>query len=75
MLLSHRPSVLNRLEFMERQGNMLRCGIDMIECQRIADGIDRLGERFLRRFFTTGEREDCEEMPYRLAARLFRASS
>lgn len=49
---------------------MLRCGIDLIECQRVADGIDRLGERFLRRFFTAGERADCEEAPYRLAARL-----
>lgn len=49
---------------------MIRCGIDMIEHQRIADGIDRLGERFLRRFFTAGEREDCEDKPHRLAARL-----
>lgn len=48
---------------------MLRCGIDMIENQRIADGIARLGERFLNRFFTTGEREDCEDKPERLAAR------
>ena len=49
---------------------MLRCGIDMIENQRIADGIARLGERFLNRFFTAGEREDCEDQPHRLAARL-----
>ncbi|XWX03209.1 holo-ACP synthase [Aggregatilineales bacterium SYSU G02658] len=49
---------------------MIRCGIDMIEHQRVADGIDRLGERFLRRFFTAGEREDCEDKPHRLAARL-----
>jgi len=48
---------------------MIRCGIDMIECERIADGIDRLGERFLNRFFTAGEREDCDDMPHRLAAR------
>lgn len=48
---------------------MIRCGIDMIECQRIADGIDRLGERFLNRFFTAGEREDCDDVPHRLAAR------
>ncbi|MEO1290457.1 MAG: holo-ACP synthase, partial [Chloroflexota bacterium] len=32
--------------------------------------IERLGERFLNRFFTTGEREDCEDQPHRLAARL-----
>lgn len=48
----------------------LRCGIDMIEHDRIAGGIERLGERFLNRFFTAGEREDCEDIPYRLAARL-----
>ena len=48
---------------------MIRCGIDMIESQRIADGIERLGERFLQRFFTAGEREDCGDKPYRMAAR------
>ncbi len=48
---------------------MIRCGIDMIECERIADGIERLGERFLNRFFTAGEREDCDDTPHRLAAR------
>lgn len=49
---------------------MVRCGIDMIEHQRISRGIERLGERFLNRFFTPGERADCEDIPYRLAARL-----
>jgi len=49
---------------------MIRCGIDMIEHRRIAEGIERLGERFLRRFFTPGERADCEDRPHRLAARL-----
>ncbi len=49
---------------------MLRCGIDMIENQRVADGIARLGERFLNRFFTPGERADCDDQPHRLAARL-----
>ena len=48
---------------------MIRCGIDMIECDRIAGGIERLGERFLNRFFTAGEREDCQDVPFRLAAR------
>jgi len=47
----------------------VRCGIDIIEHNRIARGIDRLGERFLCRFFTAGEREDCQDMPVRLAAR------
>lgn len=49
---------------------MIRCGIDMIECQRVADGIARAGEQFMRRFFTEGEREDCKDMPHRLAARI-----
>lgn len=48
---------------------MIRCGADIIECERIASGIDRLGERFLRRFFTAGERADCADNPTRLAAR------
>ena len=42
---------------------MLRCGIDMIEHQRVEEGIQRLGERFLNRFFTAGEREDCNDKP------------
>ncbi len=48
---------------------MIRCGVDMIECERIAAGIERLGERFLNRFFTAGERADCADQPHRLAAR------
>lgn len=42
----------------------------MIEHERVEAGIARLGERFLNRFFTAGERADCEDRPYRLAARL-----
>ena len=49
---------------------MLRCGIDMIENQRIADSIERFGERFFTRFFTAGERDDCNDQPHRLAARI-----
>lgn len=49
---------------------MVRCGIDMIEIERVDRGIQRLGERFLNRFFTPGERADCEDKPFRLAARL-----
>ncbi len=48
---------------------MIRCGVDMIECERIAAGIERSGERFLNRFFTPGERQDCGDKPFRLAAR------
>lgn len=49
---------------------MLRCGIDLIETSRVADGIERFGERFLNRFFTAGERADCNDQPQRLAARI-----
>jgi holo-[acyl-carrier protein] synthase len=49
---------------------MIRCGIDMIEIQRVQNGIDRFGERFLRRFFTAGERADCNNQTHRLAARI-----
>lgn len=49
---------------------MLRCGIDMIENQRIEDSIARFGERFFTRFFTPGERMDCDDQPHRLAARI-----
>lgn len=49
---------------------MVRCGIDLIDTGRVAAGIERHGERFLQRFFTPGERADCEDRPQRLAARL-----
>lgn len=49
---------------------MIRCGIDMVEIQRVEEGIARLGERFLNRFFTPGERAECADKPQRLAARL-----
>lgn len=49
---------------------MIRCGIDMIENIRIEDSIARFGERFYTRFFTPGEREDCNDQPHRLAARI-----
>lgn len=49
---------------------MLRCGVDALENQRVVDGIARFGERFLNRFFTEGERLDCQDQPHRLAARI-----
>lgn len=49
---------------------MIRCGIDLVENRRVEEGIARLGERFLNRFFTAGERADCDDKPQRLAARL-----
>lgn len=49
---------------------MLRCGIDSIDVARVEEGIARLGERFLDRFFTPAERANCLNKPYRLAARI-----
>ncbi len=47
-------------------------GVDLVECQRIQHSIDRFGERFLRRVFTTGEIEYSMAMKFparHLAAR------
>ena len=44
-------------------------GIDAVEPDRIATLIERWGERFLGRVFTTAERDACRERPASLAAR------
>jgi holo-[acyl-carrier protein] synthase len=49
---------------------VLRCGIDMIENRRVSEGIERLGEQFLNRFFTEAERSECGDKAHRLAARI-----
>jgi holo-[acyl-carrier protein] synthase len=49
---------------------VLRCGIDSLEIERVEEGIARLGERFLDRFFTPAERAECSDKPHRLAARI-----
>lgn len=49
---------------------MIRCGIDTIEIRRVEEGIAKLGERFLNRFFTPAERAECADKPNRLAARI-----
>ncbi len=49
---------------------MIRCGVDMLAIERVRQGIDRLGERFMTRFFTLAERAECQDKPYRLAARI-----
>lgn len=48
---------------------MLRCGIDLIETKRMAEGIERFGQRFLNRFFTPAEQGICAGQVERLAAR------
>lgn len=49
---------------------MLRCGIDSLDIRRVEDGIARLGEQFLDRFFTSAERQECSGKAHRLAARI-----
>ncbi|WP_119073057.1 holo-ACP synthase [Aggregatilinea lenta] len=49
---------------------MLRVGVDLIEVERIERVRARYGERFFTRFFTPAEREQCKDLPTRLAARI-----
>jgi holo-[acyl-carrier protein] synthase len=48
---------------------MLRIGVDMIEVGRVQCAMERHGERFFARFYTTSEREQANNIPARLAAR------
>ena len=48
---------------------MLRVGVDLMDVERIARGLERYGDRFYARFFTDNERRQCEGHPQRLAAR------
>lgn len=48
---------------------ILRTGVDLIETNRIADAIERHGERFLNRVFTEYELNDCKGRVTSLAAR------
>lgn len=49
---------------------MLRVGVDLIEVERIERVMARYGDRFFARFFTLAEREQCKDLPIRLAARI-----
>ena len=39
---------------------MIRCGTDIIEVERIKDGIENIGDKFLNRIYTQKEIEYCE---------------
>ena len=39
--------------------NLVSQGIDMVSCQRLAEAIDRHGDRFLQRVFTQAELDYC----------------
>jgi holo-[acyl-carrier protein] synthase len=47
----------------------LRTGVDLIEVHRVAEAIERHGERFLNRVFTELEQRDCNGRISSLAAR------
>jgi holo-[acyl-carrier protein] synthase len=49
---------------------MLRVGVDLMDVARVAKTMERYGERFYTRFFTSAERAACEGQPHRLAARI-----
>ena len=40
--------------------NIVSHGIDMVDCERLRESIERHGERFLNRVFTTAERAYCQ---------------
>lgn len=46
-------------------------GIDLVDCERIQNSIERFGERFLQRVFTDGEIAYCNSMKF--SARHFAA--
>ncbi len=48
---------------------MLRVGVDIMDVERIARGVERYGDKFYNRVFTEKERCLCEGNPQRLAAR------
>ena len=41
-------------------------GIDLVEVERIRDAVERHGERFLRRIYTTGEQAQAGDGPLRV---------
>jgi holo-[acyl-carrier protein] synthase len=47
----------------------IRTGVDLLEISRLREAIERHGERFMTRIFTSTEREQCGENYPSLAAR------
>lgn len=48
---------------------MMRTGVDLIEISRVQKAIERHGNRFLNRVYTSGELSDCRDRVESLAAR------
>ena len=74
------PAVLPQVETQGRygtvQGMIVGCGVDMIEIARIAETLDRYGDRFCERVFCADEilycrrkRESAESFAARFAAK------
>lgn len=40
----------------------IRCGIDIIELERVDKALSRFGDRFKNKIFTEAERQYCESM-------------
>jgi holo-[acyl-carrier protein] synthase len=51
------------------QADSLEVGVDIIEIRRIAESVERFGDRFSKRIFTARELEDSAGRPASLAAR------
>lgn len=48
---------------------MITCGVDLIEVARVAQAVERQGQRFLDRIFTANEQAYCRGRAERLAGR------
>ena len=68
MRFTSRNSILEDLPLRGEPGT-LRVGVDIIEIDRITQAIERWGERFLHRIYTTGELDYCRGRAPQLAAR------
>ena len=44
--------------------SIIGIGVDLVDCARIENSIERFGERFLKRIFTEGEIAYCQSMKF-----------
>ena len=68
MRFSHRQSVLEGPS-LGRESGVFQVGVDIVEIQRVREVVERWGERFLRRIYTSGELAYCRGRAPQLAAR------
>ena len=55
------PSIQSALRIRRDNAMVLGIGTDLMEIERIAQSVDRFGERFLRRIFTRREIQYCQQ--------------